>query len=123
VQVDTTVGFPRRALRRDVLSHADPTSPPSSSPTPASSSPTLAISSVAVVHLWPKVSTPSRSSRRFFSGLPFNLQFRGRSHLIPFAFSLSACTIRITGRRPPPPAGIRPPPWSPPPVSTPTRSP
>jgi hypothetical protein len=79
--------------------------------------------SVAVVHLWPKVSTPSRSSRRFLSVLSFNLQFCGRSHLILFVFSLSACTVRIAGRRPPPPAGIRSPPWSPPPVSTPTRSP
>jgi hypothetical protein len=30
------------------------------------------------------VSTPSRSSRRFLSILPFNLQFRGHPHRIPF---------------------------------------
>jgi hypothetical protein len=54
-------------------------------PNTSDSSATPASSSVAVVHLWPKVSTPSRSSRRFLFVLPFNLQFRGRSHLILFA--------------------------------------
>jgi hypothetical protein len=78
--------FPRRALRRDVLSHANPTSPPSSSPT-------LASSSVAVVHLWPKVSTPSRSSRRFLSVLLFSCTFRGRFHLIPFTLPFSVYTV------------------------------
>jgi hypothetical protein len=123
VQMNTTLEFPSSSsmpwcggLREsDVDSVIFPNSGDSSA-TPASFS-------VAVVHLWPKVSTPSRSSRRFLSALPFNLQFRGRSHLILFAFSLSACTVRITCHRPAPSAGIRPPPWSPPPVSTPARSP
>jgi hypothetical protein len=91
-------------------------------PNSSDSSATPASSSVAVVHLWPNVSTPSRSSRRFLSVFPFNLQFRGRSHLIPFAFSFSACTVRVASRRPLPPVYIRPPPSSPPPVSTPTRA-
>jgi hypothetical protein len=74
--------FHRRALRRDGRSResdVDSVIFPNSgdSATPASSS-------VAVVHLWPKVSTPSRSSRRFLSVLPFNLQFRGHPHRIPF---------------------------------------
>jgi hypothetical protein len=90
--------FPRQALHRDGVGHANPTSTLSSSPTPASSSPTPASSSIAVVHLWPKVSTPSRSSRRFLSVLLFNLQFRGHSHLILLAFSLCACTVRIAVR-------------------------
>jgi hypothetical protein len=72
-------------------------------PNSGDSSATPASSSVAVIHLWPKVSTLSRSSRRILSVLPFNLQFCGRSHLIPFAFSFSACTVRAEGRRPPPP--------------------
>jgi hypothetical protein len=110
--------FPRRALRRDVLSHANPTSPPSSSSTPASSSPTPASSSVAVVHLRPKVSTLSRSSRRFLSVLPFNLQFCGRSHLIPFIFSFSVRSVRAEG---PPSANHRPcRPWIGPPSCIPT---
>jgi hypothetical protein len=67
-----------------VLNHANPTSPLSSSPTPTSSSPTPASSSVAIVHPWPKVSTPSRSSRRFLSVLSFNIQFRCHPHRIPF---------------------------------------
>jgi hypothetical protein len=103
-----TWSFPCRDLRHDVLSHANPTSPPSSSPSRASSSPTPASSSIVVVHLWPKVSTPSRSCRRFLSVLPFNLQFHGCSHLIPFAFFL--CLYRWS--RPPWPnrrAGLFPP--------------
>jgi hypothetical protein len=80
--------FPRRALRRDVLSQANPTSPPSSSLTPASSSPTPASSSVAVIHLWPKVSTPSRSSRRFLSVLPFPCTFGCHPHQIPISLPL-----------------------------------
>jgi hypothetical protein len=91
--MDTTLEFPSSSstpwcggLREsDVNSVIFPNSGDSSA-TPASSS-------VAVVHLWPKVSTPSRSSRRFLSVLPFNLQFRSRSHLIPFVFSFSACTV------------------------------
>jgi hypothetical protein len=71
-----------------VLSHANPTSPPSSSPTSASSSPTPASSSVTVVHLWPKVTTPSRSSRRFLSILPFPCTFGGRPHRISISFPL-----------------------------------
>jgi hypothetical protein len=47
-------------------------------PNSGDSSPTPASSSVAIVHLWPKVSTPSRSSRHFLSVLLFNLQYRGR---------------------------------------------
>jgi hypothetical protein len=79
-------------------------------PNSGDSSATPLSSSVAVVHLWPKVSTPSRSSRRFLPVLPFNLQFRGHSHLILFAFSFFSCTVRAEGRRPPPPVEIRPPP-------------
>jgi hypothetical protein len=56
-------------------------------PNSGDSSPTPASPAHAVVHLWPKVSTPSHLSRRFLSILPFNLQFRGRSHLIHFDFS------------------------------------
>jgi hypothetical protein len=75
-------------------------------PNSGDSSATPASSSVAIVHLWPKVSPPSRLSRRFLSVLPFNLQFRGCSHLIPFALISSAlyyssqslwtlCTVRV----------------------------
>jgi hypothetical protein len=89
------------------------------------SSATPVSSSVAIVHPWPKVSTPSRSSRRFLSVLPFNLQFRGRSHLIPFAFSFSACTIGagLNGRLPPSPSEFSRSPSPPPPVRTSLRSP
>jgi hypothetical protein len=55
-------------------------------PNSGDSSATPASSSVAVVHLWPKVSTESLSSHRFLSVLPFNLQFCGRSHLIPLPY-------------------------------------
>jgi hypothetical protein len=109
VQMDTTPEFPSPSstswcgglLDSDVDCVIFPNSG-DSSPTPVSPS-------HAVVHLWPKVSTPSRSSRRFLSVLPFNLQFRGRSHLIPFDFSFSAYTVRAEAcrRRPlslPPPA-------------------
>jgi hypothetical protein len=104
--------FPRRALCRDVLSHANPMSPPSSSPTPASSSPSQASSSVAIVHPWPKVSTPSRSSRRFFSVFPFPCTFGGRPHRIsislPFSVllcSLPSCRLRVRPSPPLPSAG------------------
>jgi hypothetical protein len=95
-------------------------------PNSGDSSATPLSSSVVVVHLWLKVSTLSRSSRRFLFVLPFNLQFRGRSHLIPFAFSFSACTVQAEARRLPttvPATLIRPPPSSPPPVSISPRSP
>jgi hypothetical protein len=82
-------GSPRRALHRDGVGHTNPTSTPSASPTPASSSPTPASSSVAVVHLWPKVSTPSRSSRRFLSVLPFPCMFGCHPHQIPISLPLS----------------------------------
>jgi hypothetical protein len=62
-------------------------------PNSGDSSPTPASSSVAVVHLWPKVSTPSCSSRRFLSVLPFPCTFRGRFHLIPFALPFSVYTV------------------------------
>jgi hypothetical protein len=82
--------FPRRALCRDGVLHANPTSPPSSSPSPASSSPTPASSSVAVVRLWPKVSTPSRSSHRFLSVLLFPCTFGVvPTESLPFFLSLS----------------------------------
>jgi hypothetical protein len=101
LQMDTTLEFPSLSstpwcgglLDSDVGCVIFPNSGDSSA-TPESSS-------VVVVHLWPKVSTPSHSSRRFLSVLQFNLQFRGCSHLIPFAFSFSACTVRVEGRHVP----------------------
>jgi hypothetical protein len=98
--------FSRRALHRDVLGHANPTSPPSSSPTPASSFPTPARSYVAVVHLWPKVSTSSRSSRRFLSVLPFLCTFGCHPHRIPISLPLS---VRRKPSRPLPELHHRPP--------------
>jgi hypothetical protein len=47
-------------------------------PNSGDSSPTPASSSVAIVHLGPKVSTPSHSSHHFLSVFLFNLQYRGR---------------------------------------------
>jgi hypothetical protein len=93
-------------------------------PNSGDSSATPASSSVAVVHLWPKVSTPSRSSCRFLSILPFNLQFCGCSHLTPFALSFYACTVGagLHGRPPPPPSEFSRSPSPPPPVSTSLRS-
>jgi hypothetical protein len=41
------------------------------------------------------VSTPSHSPRRFLSILPFNLRFRARSHLNPFALFFSTCIVRV----------------------------
>jgi hypothetical protein len=41
------------------------------------------------------VSTPSRSSRRFLSVLPFNLQFRSHPHRIPFTLpALVTCSTK-----------------------------
>jgi hypothetical protein len=60
-------------------------------PNSGDSSATPASSFVTVVHLWPKVSTPSRSSRQFLSVLPFNLQFRGHPRLIPLALHPLPC--------------------------------
>jgi hypothetical protein len=68
-------------------------------PNSGESSATPASSSVTVVHLWPKVSTPSRSSRRFLSIFPFNLQFCGRSHLIPLPSLFSTYFVRAVVRR------------------------
>jgi hypothetical protein len=49
-------------------------------PNAGDSSPTPASPSLAIIPPWPKVSTPSRSSRHFLSVLPFYLQFRGHPH-------------------------------------------
>jgi hypothetical protein len=95
VQTDTTMEFPPlsstlcwgRSRESDVDSVVFPES--------ADPSPTPASASVAIVDLWPKVSTPSRSSWCFLSVLPCNLQFCGRCHLIPFSLSFSLCTVRI----------------------------
>jgi hypothetical protein len=63
-------------------------------PNSGDSSATPVSSSVAVVHLWPKVSTPSRSPCRFLSVLPFPCAFGGHSHLIPIFF-FSICSIPV----------------------------
>jgi hypothetical protein len=95
VQVDTTLEFPSSSSMLWCGGLLDPMLAASSSLTPASSS-------VVVVHLWPKASTPLRSSCRFLSILPFSLQFRGRSNLIPFAFSFSTCNCSSRPVQPPP---------------------
>jgi hypothetical protein len=62
-------------------------------PDSGDSSATPASPSIAIVPPWPKVSTPSCSSRRFLSVLPFPCEFGGHSHLIPvFSFSLCLCS-------------------------------
>jgi hypothetical protein len=58
-------------------------------PNSGDSSATPASSSIAVVHLWPKVSTPSRSPRRSRSVLPFPCTFGGRPHRISISHRFS----------------------------------
>jgi hypothetical protein len=58
-------------------------------PNSGNSSATPASSSVAVVHLWPKVSTPSRSPRRSRSVLPFPCTFGGCPHRISISLPFS----------------------------------
>jgi hypothetical protein len=55
-------------------------------PNSGDSSATPTSSSIVAVHLWPKLSTPSRSPRRFLSILSFPCAFGCHSHLIPVFF-------------------------------------
>jgi hypothetical protein len=68
-------------------------------PNSGDSSATLTSSSIVVVHLWPKLSTPSRSPRRFLSILSFPCAFGCHSHLIPvFFFSLCPVPVNLHER-------------------------
>jgi hypothetical protein len=64
-------------------------------PNSGDSSATPASSSVAAVHLWPKVSTPSRSPRRFLSVLPFPWAFGDHSRLIPVFSFFPLCSVPV----------------------------